>query len=170
MKLDNQLPRCPAASSMKLPAPWNSAKNSRPGATTGIGMTKSLRNKQNMACVHKHIYIYTYVRTYVRYITLHYITVQYSTLHYVTLHYITYIHYIYIYIARPITFKKQYQGKHWPSVRMPKETDSPIPCNTGPYMASSHSLGEGLSSMPQLMDIAEQPFFRFQSLPQNQVV
>ena len=95
MKLDNQLPRCPAASSMKLPAPRNSAKNSRPGATTGIGMTKSLRNKQNMACVHKHIYIYAYVRTYV---TLHYITVQYSTVHYVTLRYITlhtYITYIY---------------------------------------------------------------------------
>jgi hypothetical protein len=95
MKLDNQLPRCPAASSMKLPAPWNSAKNSRPGATTGIGMTKSLRNKQNMACVHKHIYIYTYVRTYV---TLLYITLQYSTVHYITLRYITlhtYITYIY---------------------------------------------------------------------------
>ena len=117
-----------------------------------------------------HVYtnIYTYTHTYVR--TLHYITLQYSTLRYVTLHYITYIHYIYIYIARPITFEKQYQGKPWPSVRMPKETDSPIPCNTGPYMASSHSLGEGLISMPQLMDIAEQPFFRLQSLPQNQVV
>ena len=64
------------------------------------------RSQSVCVCMHKYKYIYicvciyvcvyTYIRTYIHYITLHYIyiTLHYITLNYIALHYITYLHYI----------------------------------------------------------------------------
>ena len=42
--------------------------------------------------LYPHLYLYTFIHTYIHYITLHYITQHNTTQHYTTLHYIT-LHY-----------------------------------------------------------------------------